>query len=561
MKSMVPRFVSALIALLLAIGSAPAKAQQAQPDSLSVTLGVLQQRLQEAIAKKDYQTMESLTRTMTALAPQWPDAHYNLACALAMQGKRDEAVDSLTRSVALGFANAPLMESDADLASLRELTAFQASLAIAKRAYEVATAGQTPPPVPAPANPGGATPAPLGPMPEVRSRISGSTPLVTKPSLPAPGTKVGTKVKALWQNQWHPATIIGEQNGQYYIRYDVGSEANNEWLAAERISFPSTDGLPVAGDKVKVTWGGSLYESVIQRRDGQKWRIHYEGFPENMDETVGLDRLRDLKGQPFTAAGGDGAAAQPRPGEGPANGIPDPGAPVQPFLPRPAPPTAANALDWVYLETKILARGMGGNQFMPYRFMPDGTVVHGASQVDLTASAAFDYSTFAAGDPHYFGRYTRAGATLTLAFQGGTVRQLDIEDAEPAPKIPLFVRAGKVPQGTAMSGKYHAQQTLVGGAVRQSSGTISTAVWFYPGGAMRMTKDFSVFSASATSPAVQSSSTEVLSGSYSVKDWVITYEVNGKTYRAVIYAYDLDGGAMPPVIGFRSLQFKRAANE
>jgi hypothetical protein len=66
-------------------------------------------------------------------------------------------------------------------------------------------------------------------------------------------SRIGTKVKALWREKWHPATIIGEWTGEYQIRYDTGSDVNNEWLSEDKISFPSTDGLPVPGDSVKVT--------------------------------------------------------------------------------------------------------------------------------------------------------------------------------------------------------------------------------------------------------------------------------------------------------------------
>jgi hypothetical protein len=85
---------------------------------------------------------------------------------------------------------------------------------------------------------------------------------------------------------------------------------------------------------------------MVQKRDGEKWRIHYEGFPASMDETVGLDRLRDMSGQPIAANGG-GTTSQPLASDGPANGIQDPGSPVPRSLPQPAPPAAADAIDWI----------------------------------------------------------------------------------------------------------------------------------------------------------------------------------------------------------------------
>lgn len=553
MKSTLARMVPVFINLLLTFGPAPAEAQQptqAQPDSLSVAIGVLQQRLQGAIEKKDYPTMESLTRTMTTLAPEWPDGHYNLACALAMQGKKDAAIESLTKAVALGFANAPLIETDADLASLRELPAFQASLAVAKRAYELATADKTPPSVPAPAGPGGATPAPLGPMPEVRARISGSTPLVTKRPDTAAGSKIGTKVKALWRNQWHPATIIGEQNGQYYIRYDSGSEDNNEWLTADKLSFPSTDGLPVAGDRVNVTWGGSFYESKVMKRDGMKWRIHYEGYPESSDEWVGLDRLRDMNRQPFAAPGA--AAPGPMPDDGPANGIRDPGAPVPQFLPKPTPPAAANALDWVYIETKINPKEGAGWKFLPYRFMPDGIV---ARDYLHSTVEAFDFEARQKVDPAYYGVYQRSGDALHVTFASGVKRAFQWTDASPTPKLSGLTRTGKLRPGTPLNGKYVAESRLsINGKDTYSK---SMAVWFGTDGSMRTTEDiFFAGGKLGASFGLRKEAPKEAVGTYSVDGWILSFTLNGRSDKSVIFAYNPEhDGAGAPTLDFMGIKW------
>lgn len=55
--------------------------------------------------------------------------HYNLACALALAGKRDDALDHLERSVAAGWSDATHMSQDPDLTSLRETPRYKALLA------------------------------------------------------------------------------------------------------------------------------------------------------------------------------------------------------------------------------------------------------------------------------------------------------------------------------------------------------------------------------------------------------------------------------------------------
>lgn len=52
----------------------------------------------------------------------WPDdaaSHYNLACALALSGKTNKALDALETAVKVGFNDVPLLDTDPDLNSVR----------------------------------------------------------------------------------------------------------------------------------------------------------------------------------------------------------------------------------------------------------------------------------------------------------------------------------------------------------------------------------------------------------------------------------------------------------
>src|SRR5438874_8103390 len=57
----------------------------------------------ELMKKKDYPAAQKKCEQSIRMAPQYPGAHYNLACALARQGKKDEAFASLDRAIASGF--------------------------------------------------------------------------------------------------------------------------------------------------------------------------------------------------------------------------------------------------------------------------------------------------------------------------------------------------------------------------------------------------------------------------------------------------------------------------
>ena len=58
---------------------------------------------------------------------------YNLACALARGGRKEEAIGALGRAIDQGFSNRGLMESDKDLESVRGDAGFAGLL---KRAGE-----------------------------------------------------------------------------------------------------------------------------------------------------------------------------------------------------------------------------------------------------------------------------------------------------------------------------------------------------------------------------------------------------------------------------------------
>jgi hypothetical protein len=74
----------------------------------------------QAAALKQYPQAEEIGARAQQIAPFFPLTSYNLACAQALQGKQDEAFANLDKAIAAGFANAPHMQKDSDLASLRD---------------------------------------------------------------------------------------------------------------------------------------------------------------------------------------------------------------------------------------------------------------------------------------------------------------------------------------------------------------------------------------------------------------------------------------------------------
>lgn len=120
-------------------------------DTTQVAFDALQKQVDTAARGKDFPSVEALTRAQLALQPQNADAHYNLACAQAMLGKKDEALQTLTKSAAFGFAKVELLDQDADLAPLRAEPAFAAVKAVMQLNQRAAAPGTVPPVSPAPA--------------------------------------------------------------------------------------------------------------------------------------------------------------------------------------------------------------------------------------------------------------------------------------------------------------------------------------------------------------------------------------------------------------------------
>lgn len=70
-------------------------------------------------------------QAVRAFVERFPDAaggHYNLACVLARQGRKKEALDTLSTAIDKGFRNRQHITADDDLKSLREEPAFKALL-------------------------------------------------------------------------------------------------------------------------------------------------------------------------------------------------------------------------------------------------------------------------------------------------------------------------------------------------------------------------------------------------------------------------------------------------
>ena len=65
-----------------------------------------------------------LDRKIVRIQPSCATARYNLACSLALTGKRSDAVEALKAAIALGYDDFDWIRKDRDLTSLRQYPPF-----------------------------------------------------------------------------------------------------------------------------------------------------------------------------------------------------------------------------------------------------------------------------------------------------------------------------------------------------------------------------------------------------------------------------------------------------
>lgn len=85
--------------------------------------------LAELVSKKGLvERAAELDAKVVDLLPKDYLARYNLACSLARAGRPDEAIDSLSKAILLGYDDLAHLDVDPDLDSLRDLPEFRALL-------------------------------------------------------------------------------------------------------------------------------------------------------------------------------------------------------------------------------------------------------------------------------------------------------------------------------------------------------------------------------------------------------------------------------------------------
>ena len=126
---------------------------------------------------------------------------------------------------------------------------------------------------------------------------------------------VGEKVLVEWEGAVYPAVIL-EATGpsRYKVHYDGYDDIWDEVITRDRIRGlaegkivhpepppkvrakaiqAAQTNVHKIGDRVRVEWHGQIYPAVIIAIVGhERYQIHYEGYGDEWNETVGLSRIQ-----------------------------------------------------------------------------------------------------------------------------------------------------------------------------------------------------------------------------------------------------------------------------
>lgn len=69
-----------------------------------------------------------MDRKLVRLQPEDPNTHYNLACSLALKGRKSDSVKALRTAITLGYEDFQWMQHDPDLNVLQDYAGFHALL-------------------------------------------------------------------------------------------------------------------------------------------------------------------------------------------------------------------------------------------------------------------------------------------------------------------------------------------------------------------------------------------------------------------------------------------------
>lgn len=129
--------------------------------------------------------------------------------------------------------------------------------------------------------------------------------------------RVGDRVLVEWEGNEYPASILViESTARFRVHFEGYESIWDESVPATRIKgkvkghvvapppppkvrarTSASNKTPLStfrqGDRVKVDWKGALYPATILEVLGnERYRVHYDGYDANWDETIEVSRIQ-----------------------------------------------------------------------------------------------------------------------------------------------------------------------------------------------------------------------------------------------------------------------------
>ena len=128
--------------------------------------------------------------------------------------------------------------------------------------------------------------------------------------------RVGDHILVEWRGADHPAVIVAiEGPSRFRVHYDGYGDDWDESITTVRIQarlgpvasaaglvptpYPRASGsaqppsVYKVGERVRVEWHGSIYPARITVvLGGDRYRVHYDGYGDEWDENIGLNRIQ-----------------------------------------------------------------------------------------------------------------------------------------------------------------------------------------------------------------------------------------------------------------------------
>ncbi|WP_207494476.1 agenet domain-containing protein [Aridibaculum aurantiacum] len=345
----------------------------------------------------------------------------------------------------------------------------------------------------------------------------------------------GTKVEVNWSpGTWYKATVIDVSDNQFKVHLDDYGDAYDQWVSKDKLRpLPTNNAIKAApagasrfspGSKIEIDYNGTWYKGSVLEVNGDKYKIHYDGYSDSWDTWVTADKIRTASNTSVNAAAttrGNATTTQIR--------------------------STVRAADYKDTNGKLYFRtltwtGMYGTSLdISWLYLGNnGSIVrnpiNGVNPVDFKAELANNASNT--------GKYKIAGNKMNITWSDGKTAEWSLETRNGEY---VAIDGGIVTRPNALPANYRISGQYAGGAVLPNVSSISTFI-FSKDGTFTLKRSGAVHTADITGL-----SQDTNKGTYTITGNTLRLIFdNGQKQVANILIWDMKGGKRYLVINSTS---------